>query len=221
MYAVNHQLQGAQPIQGNFTSVAVAQAPRHIQGPPSFDPCHAQQVSSGGLQGAQQLGQQFNGIVAGQGSGPNVAVVDDFSSGSGHGQRIAGTIQQGSGAATAGFDVNNSGGVSRALDGVIAAALSGQHFDAVNLSQQNFQASQETAAVQQRIQVLQSMGIPVVVAAGNGGPNNANQYSQGAAFVAAANTADSGSGNVVGAGPTTSDAAANVTAALVRSRFGR
>ncbi|MBX3166999.1 MAG: hypothetical protein KF760_06295 [Candidatus Eremiobacteraeota bacterium] len=217
MYAVSSNFQGAQPVQGNFTT-AVAQAPRQIQGPASFDPCHAQQVSAGGLQGAQQLGQQFNGIVNGQ---PSVAVVDDFSSGSGHGQRIAGTIQQGSGAGVAGFDINNNGGVSRALDQVIAAAQNGQHFDAVNLSQQNFQASQETAAVQQRIQVLQSMGIPVVVAAGNAGPNNTNQYAQGAAFVAAANTADSGRGNVVGAGPTTSDAAANVTAALVRSKFGR
>jgi hypothetical protein len=75
--------------------------------------------------------------------------------------------------------------------------------------------------VQQRIQVLQSMGIPVVVAAGNGGANNSNQYAQGAAFVAAANSADSGRGNVVGAGATTSDAAANVTAALVRSKFRR
>lgn len=218
MYAVHQNFQGAQPMQGNFTSVAVAQAPRQIQGPSSFDPCYAQQVSSGGIQGAQQLGQQFNGIVGGN---PNVAVVDDFSSGSGHGQRMAGTIQQGSGAGTSGFDINNSGGVSRALDGVIAAAQNGQHFDAVNLSQQNFQASQETAAVQQRIQVLQSMGIPVVVAAGNAGPNNTNQYAQGAAFVAAANTGDSGRGNVVGAGATTSDAAANVTAALIRSKFGR
>jgi hypothetical protein len=219
MYAVQNNIQGAQ-VQGNY-SAAVAYAPQQqqrLQAPTSFSPCHAQQVSQGGMQGAQQLGQQFNGIVGGQ---PNVAVVDDFSSGSGHGQRIAGTIQQQGGAGIAGFDINNNGGVSRALDQVIAAAQNGQHFDAVNLSQQNFQASQETAAVQQRIQVLQSMGIPVVVAAGNAGPNNTNQYAQGAAFVAAANTAESGRGNVVGAGPTTSDAAASVTAALVRSKFGR
>lgn len=218
MYAVNTNSQGAHPIQGNFTAGAIAQAPRQIPATTGFDACHAQQVSSHGLQGAQRLGQQFNEIVGGN---PNVAVVDDFSSGSGHGQRMAGTIQQGSGAGTSGFDIANSGGVSQALDNVISAAQNGQHFDAVNLSQQNFQASQETAAVQQRIQVLQSMGIPVVVAAGNAGPNNTNQYAVGAAFVAGANTADSGRGNVVGAGATTSDAAANVTAALIRSKFGR
>lgn len=216
MYAVNNN--NFQGVQSNFTSSAVAYAPQQpVQTSGGFDPCQAQQVSAGGLQGAQQLGNQFNGIV--NGGAPTVAVVDDFNSGSGHGQEIAGTIQQ-DGARTAGFDVNG-GGVSRALDNVITAAKNGQHFDAVNLSQQNFQASQETAAVQQRIQVLQSMGIPVVVAAGNGGPNQTNQYATGAAYVAQSQSADSGRGNVVGAGGTTSFASANVAAAVAKMHAGQ
>ncbi|MFN8612516.1 MAG: hypothetical protein U0931_33560 [Vulcanimicrobiota bacterium] len=214
MYAVNTNFQGVQA--NGLSGGAVAFAPQpQPQVSSGFSPCHAQQVSAGGLQGAQQLGQQFNGIVQG---GPTVAVVDDFASGSGHGQEVAGTIQQ-DGARAAGFDVNG-GGVSRALDNVIAAARNGQHFDAVNLSQQNFQASQETAAVQQRIQVLQSMGIPVVVAAGNGGANQTNQYAVGAAYVAASQGADSGRGNVVGQGGTTSFASANVAAAVARMHAG-
>ncbi|MBS2037748.1 hypothetical protein JST97_22380 [bacterium] len=216
MYAVNTNFQGVQA--SSLGGGAGAFAPQQqVQPSSGFAPCHAQQVSAGGLQGAQQLGQQFNGIV--QGGAPTVAVVDDFASGSGHGQEVAGTIQQ-DGARAAGFDVNG-GGVSRALDNVIAAAQNGQHFDAVNLSQQNFQASQETAAVQQRIQVLQSMGIPVVVAAGNGGGNQTNQYALGAAYVAASQSGDSGRGNVVGQGGTTSLASANVAAAVARMHAGQ
>ena len=221
MYAVNTNFQGAQSIQGNFTSSAFANAPQRFQnqGPASYDPCQAQQVSAGGLQGAQRLGQQFGGIVgdqnrnSGNGGAPTVAVVDDFSQ-SNHGREMASTIQQ-NGVGTAGFDVKQ-GGVSRALDGVINAAQRGQHFDAVNISQQDFQASQETGAVQQRIQVLQQMGIPVVVAAGNGGPDQTNQLAVGADFVAASRSADSGRGNVFGFGGTTSFAAANVASTVAR-----
>lgn len=226
MYAVNQNFQGVQQVQGNFTSGGAfgVQQQQRFQGPTTFDPCQAQQISAGGIQGAQQLGQQFNGIVGGNQNGggnrnsgnsgaPTVAVVDDFSQ-SNHGREMSSTIQQ-NGVGTAGFDVKQ-GGVSRALDGVINAAQRGQHFDAVNISQQDFQASQETGAVQQRIQVLQQMGIPVVVAAGNGGPNQTNQLAVGADFVAASRSADSGRGNVFGFGGTTSFAAANVASAVAK-----
>jgi len=214
MIAVSNQSQVPQIQNQQFASAAAFNAPQ-ATGSASFDPCHAQQVSAGGLQGAQQLGQQFNGLVS---NAPNVAVIDDFST-SNHGREISGIIQNG-GSNTQGFDVTQNGGgasgVASALDNVIGQAKSGKHFDAVNLSQQNFQASQGTQAVQQRIQVLEQMGIPVVVAAGNGGPGQTNQYAIGASYVAASGSPDSGRGNVLGAGQTTSQAAANVTAQVAR-----
>lgn len=221
MYAVNQNFQGFQPVQGNFTSAGSfgVQQQQQFQGTGSLPPCHAQRVSAGGFQGAQQLGQQFSGILSGNQNGggngaPTVAVIDNFSNGSGHGQEMANTIQ-GGGAAAVGFDIQNNQ-VSRSLDQVINAVQHGQHFDAINISQQNFTPSPETAAVQQRIQFLQSMGIPVIVAAGNGGPNQTNQLGVGAAFVAQSHSADSGRGNVFGFGGTTSFAAANVSSAVAK-----
>lgn len=173
-----------------------------------------QQQAAGGLQGAQQLGRQFGGMV-----GPTVAVIDDFNSN--HGNQVAGIVQNG-GANTLRFDVNSGGsrdqGVLNALDNVIGAVQSGQRVDAVNLSQQNFQASATTGAIQQRIGLLESMGVPVVVAAGNNGGGAANQYAGNASFVVESNGPGSGRGNVRGAGNTTSEAAASVAAQIALSR---
>ena len=219
MIAVTNNPQVPQIQNTSYAGATAFNAPQAAS-TASFDPCQAQQVSASGLQGAQQLGQQFNGMVS---SAPNVAVIDDFST-SNHGQEISGIIQSG-GANTQGYDVTQNGGgasgVASALDNVIQQARSGKHFDAVNLSQQNFQASPATQAVQQRIQVLEQMGIPVVVAAGNGGPGQTNQYAIGASFVAASGSVDSGLGNVRGAGQTTSQAAANVTAQVARMHSQR
>src|SRR5256885_2246406 len=78
-------------------------APASQAGGPNFGAI--QQLGAGGLQGAQQLGQQFNGVVRGQG-GPTVAVIDDF--GSAHGQEIAGIINS-QGVNSMNLDVNGAG----------------------------------------------------------------------------------------------------------------
>ena len=208
--ASNFQVQDH--CQPKSTQSSPAFTANQANGRPNFGA--VQQQAAGGLQGAQQLGQQFNGIVqSGNSNGPTVAVIDDF--GSSHGNEVAGIVQSG-GASTLRFDVNNGGsrdqGVLNALDSVIGAVQSGQRVDAVNLSQQNFQANGATAAIQQRIGLLESMGVPVVVAAGNGGGGQANQYAGGASFVVEGDGPNSGRGNVHGQGATTSQAAAQVAA---------
>lgn len=210
----NFQVQDhCQPTQAQRPAFSANQS----NGTPNFGAI--QQTAAGGLQGAQQLGQQFNGMV--RRGGPTVAVIDDFNSN--HGNEVAGIVQ-GGGANALRFDVNNGGsrdqGVLNALDNVIGAVQSGQRVDAVNLSQQNFQASATTGAIQQRIGLLESMGVPVVVAAGNNGGGAANQYAGNASFVVESGGPGSGRGNVRGNGQTTSQAAASVAAQIALSRAG-
>lgn len=169
------------------------------------------------LSGARQLGDAFAGIMG----GPTVAVLDDFSQAGGHGDEIAGIIQ-GGGVNAAKFNIAGggdlSGNIANSLGQVIAAAQSGRQVDAVNLSQQSFQASGNSDAVQQRIAQLQAMGIPVVVAAGNGGPGQQNTLARGAAFQvensargSEARAGGSGAGNIRSEGAFTSQATANVS----------
>lgn len=226
-------------ISGNLL-VAGQSLPSLPSGPAS-DPCRpvaaasvgnssgsAQALSAQGLQGARQLGNGFAGALG----APTVAVIDDFvtdSDGFNHGQEIAGIIQ-GQGVNAVRLNIDNGGSrdaaILQALDNVLGAVRQGQHFDAVNLSQQNFQGSQVSGAISQRIQALQSFGVPVVVAAGNGGAGARNTLANGAAFVVenadafGNRAADSGVGNVRASGRFTSQAAATVAAqvALQRSR---
>lgn len=159
----------------------------------SFNPGFNQGFNGGGQQAAAQQGGN---------RAPVVAVVDDFvtdNDGYNHGNEIAGIVQN-EGAQALRLNIDNGGSrdvaIVNALDEVIARARSGQQIDAVNLSQQNFQASVTGGAIGQRLQVLQSMGIPVAVAAGNGGNMQQNQLTNGATF--AVENSDFGSENRAG-----------------------
>ncbi len=106
--------------------------------------------------------------------------------------------------------------VSSALQTVLAQAQSGQDVDAVNLSLQDFQATASIPEVRNLIGQLSAMGIPVVVSAGNGGPNQVNQLVGPGAFIVESMTngmvnGNSGRGNIRANGRTTSFAAANLT----------
>lgn len=161
----------------------------------------------------------FQGFSA-FGGGPTVAVVDDFNSS--HGGEIAGIIQQG-GANTLGFDVNGRGGLSGALNGVIGRLASGESIDAVNLSQQAFGnalSEQEYKNIGRQIDTIQNQfGVPVVVAAGNGGAGQQNRLADRASLVvensnfgSEGRAGSSGRGNIRSEGQFTSQATANVSA---------
>ena len=169
------------------------------------------------LGGARQLGDAFAGIMG----GPTVAVLDDFSKAGSHGDEIAAIIQ-GGGVNAAKFNIAGggdlAGNIANSLGDVIGRVQKGQQVDAVNLSQQMFQASGSSEAVQQRIAQLQAMGVPVVVAAGNGGPGQQNTLARGAAFQvensgrgSEGRANGSGAGNIRSEGAFTSQAAANVS----------
>ena len=181
------------------------------------------------LQGAfHTLGQGWQGF-AGDGV-VRVAVIDDFvaeQGGFNHGENIDGIITS-NGAQTVRFNIDNGGNrnqnMAAALQQIAARAANGEQFDAVNISQQDFQANGNTEAVNRGIQLLQNnFGIPVVVAAGNNGANNANVLASGAAFVVE-NSAlgqegraeTSGVGNIRSEGEFTSQATANVSARVAQ-----
>ena len=177
------------------------------------------------MSGARQLGDAFAGILGS--GGPVVAVLDDFSQAGGHGDEIAGLIA-GGGATAAKYNINTggdlAGNIANSLSGVISRVQNGAQVDAVNLSQQSFQDSGNSAAVQQRIAQLQAMGIPVVVAAGNGGPGQQNALARGAALQvensargSEARASSSGIGNVRSEGAFTSQATANVSVQAARA----
>ncbi len=177
------------------------------------------------MDGARQLGDAFAGLLGA--GGPTVAVLDDFSQAGGHGDEIAGIIA-GGGATAAKYNINTggdiAGNIANSLSGVISRVQNGAHIDAVNLSQQMFENNGNSQAVQQRIAQLQSMGIPVVVAAGNGGPGQRNSLANGAAFQvensargSEARAGSSGVGNIRSEGAFTSQATANVSVQAARA----
>ncbi len=178
-----------------------------------------------GMNGARQLGDAFAGLLGS--GGPTVAVLDDFSQAGGHGDQIAGMIAS-DGATAAKYNINTggdlAGNIANSLSGVISRVQSGAQVDAVNLSQQMFRSSGNSEAVQQRIAQLQAMGIPVVVAAGNGGPGQQNTLARGAALQvensnrgSEARAGSSGTGNVRSEGTFTSQATANVSVQAARA----
>lgn len=181
-----------------------------------------------GIGGGAPAGAQFGQAGGGQAGGrTRVAVIDDFQSG--HGQRMEQTLNQ-SGADTLRFDVSQGGNrttmIANALQDVAARLDRGEDVDAISLSQQDFGTGPDTARIQGLMQYIQQKhGVPVVVAAGNAGPNGRNQLANGAALVAsnAAPGSDfldpnSGLGNILQAAPTTSDAAALVAARAAQLR---
>lgn len=195
-------------------------------------PMSAQEAAGaarGGLMGARQLGRGFEDVLR---DTPTVAVIDDFSRPGSHGDQIASLIENGDpdGGAirTMRYNIANGGdltsNIAGSLDDVLRRVQNGQKVDAVNLSQQNFQASGSSQALQDRIARLQEAGVPVVVAAGNGGSGQQNQLARGAAFVVensnrgSENRAQSsGTGNIRAEGQFTSQAAATVSARVAKA----
>lgn len=184
--------------------------------------------AAGGLGGAQQLGAAFEGML--RGDVPNVAVIDDFSRPGSHGDEIANIIANGDpagqGINTLRLNIANGGdlnsNIAGALDQVLRQVQNGGHIDAVNLSQQNFNGGSQ--AIEDRIRALQQAGVPVVVAAGNGGPGQQNGLARGAALVvensargSEGRSNTSGVGNVRAEGQFTSQATATVTAQAARA----
>jgi hypothetical protein len=193
-------------------------------GAAAMSPAEAAGQAMQGMAGAQALGQGFEEILRG---GPNVAVIDDFSGPNSHGQQIAGQIE-GQDVRTTRYNIANGGdltaNISGSLDDVLRRVASGQQVDAVNLSQQSFQATGGAQGVRDRIAQLQQMGVPVVVSAGNGGPGARNQLAGGAAFVvensargSESRASSSGVGNIRAEGQFTSQAAANVSVAAAKA----
>ena len=161
-------------------------------------------------------------------------MIDSFSD-STHGNEIASSLLRGG--ADAGlsgkvqlekFDVRGGsvGQINTHLESIIQKVLNGETIDAVNISQQALNSTPETSRTSQLIEQLSALGIPVAVAAGNGGSNAHNYLTGKQSFnVSSANqgvlNATSGRGNIISEGMTTSFATANLAPLLaLRHRLG-
>ena len=153
---------------------------------------------------------------------PRVAVIDDFNGS--HGKSMANAIRM---AGADALEVNVAEGAKKrttsiadALQNLSARLDRGERIDAVNLSQQAFQDSPDAERIQQAIKYIQARhGVPVVVAAGNSGPDKTNVLSRGAALVAEnavrgtdKTSTKSGKGNILQEASSTSMATALVSA---------
>jgi hypothetical protein len=110
-------------------------------------------------------------------------------------------------------------GTLNALRDIEQQVRSGKRVDAVNISLQDNANNATTQQIRQSIERLSTLGVPVVVAAGNNGPGQVNTLASNSAFVVRSATngrvnASSGQGNIVAEGRTTSFAAANLTPLL-------
>ena|GEM_PF-3081733 len=152
-----------------------------------------------------------------------IVAIDDFSSG--HGQEITKTLAQGGDVDVQQYDISKGGNrlanISSSLDDVIARVRNGETIDAVNLSQEDFGNSSLGNEVRRKIELLSDLGVPVAVAAGNGGRNQVNSLAASNSFNVGSTTngvlnRSSGIGNVTAEGQTTSFATANLTSQLAR-----
>jgi hypothetical protein len=148
---------------------------------------------------------------------PRIAVIDDFVSndkGFQHGSEVASTASSAAGGASIEkLDGRGPAAIASSLTQLRDRAKAGDKVDVVNISQ-FVQGS--NPQIQGLISELKSLGVPVVVAAGNNGPSQANGIGGGAAVTAANGTNQSGPGNVTGNGRTTSFAAADVSGRLAK-----
>ncbi len=165
-----------------------------------------------------------------------IAQIDNFStdnSGFNHGEEVAKTLRSGgNNGELAGkvdlmqFDVsggNPTAKTAQALQSIVQQVRNGEQVDAVNISLQDFEASGNSAQVQSLISELKSLGVPVAVAAGNGGRGTTNQLGSNNAFVVESTTNgavnnSSGQGNIRAEGRTTSFATANLTPLLAAQK---
>lgn len=111
-----------------------------------------------------------------------------------------------------------SAAISQALSKVIISAMiDPSKVDAVNISQQDAAATQDTQDVRNKIRMLQEMGVPVVIAADNLGSQTPNQLAYDNAFVVQSTDSSgkvldsSGPGNLKAEGRSTSFAAPELT----------
>ncbi len=155
---------------------------------------------------------------------PSVAVVDTFvndGTGFNHGQEVANTIQAG-GAQTLQFNLAGKAGtneekIDASLKDVLAQVQAGADIDVVNLSQFNPSNNADIDSIRQTIDQLGALGVPVLVAAGNNGPNARNALGNSANAILVENTVggtvsgQSGQGDVAFEGRTTSFATAGLS----------
>lgn len=218
--SVNPQLLSS----GNFNGNAAAGAPA-----PVFSPENLQFLTQL-TTASQRLAQGWQNFGDGQ---VRVAVIDDFvaeGNGFNHGQNIDQIVRNGNpNIQTVGFNIDQPGGdrnlnILRSLVEIGQRAANGEQFDAINLSQQDFDPSGSTAAINEAIRILQErFNIPVVVAAGNAGADEQNELARNADFVvenselgSETRAQTSGLGNVRSEGEFTSQATANVTAQVAQ-----
>jgi hypothetical protein len=146
-----------------------------------------------------------------------IAVIDDFNSnqnGFQHGTEVSNAASSAAGGAEIQrLPGSGSANIASSLRQVLNNARSGNKVDVVNISQFVTGNQQE---IQGLIQQLRQEGIPVVVAAGNNGPNQRNGIGGGSALTATNGTNQSGPGNVRGNGRTTSFAAADISGRLAQ-----
>lgn len=186
--------------------------------------------STVGTAGSTQS-QPFTGQV-------RIAQIDNFTTdqtGFNHGQEIANTLRNGGNDPNMRgkvdllqYDVSKGGGsitdrIADSLENVAQRVQNGEQIDAVNLSMQDFQASGDTQRVKAAIEQLSQLGVPVAVAAGNGGRDTVNQLTGNSSFNVQSATdgninQDSGLGNITAEGQTTSFATANLTPLLARMK---
>jgi hypothetical protein len=159
----------------------------------------------------------------------NIAQIDDFStdqSGFNHGREIAKTLNPDGNSNLLQFNI--AGGdrmqnISNALDDVLAKVQSGQRVDAVEIPQVSANDGPAAQAIRDKIEQLTQAGVPVIIAAGNNGPNQHNFLETDHSFnvenvVNGKVSAQSGQGNIRANGRTTSFASANLALQVARLR---
>ncbi|MEB3285951.1 MAG: hypothetical protein VKJ04_00455 [Vampirovibrionales bacterium] len=164
-----------------------------------------------------------------------IAQIDNFStdqSGFNHGEEMAKTMRSGGGdPSLAGkvdllqFQINNGSvrDIADYLEQITAAVQSGQTIDAVEIPQFVSTPDADTARANAAIEQLSALGVPVVVAAGNSGPQQNNALGNSGAFLVqnlerGQIDPESGTGNILFQGPTTSYASANLATVVAAKK---
>jgi hypothetical protein len=163
-----------------------------------------------------------------------VAQLDTFftdNTGFNHGRDIAATIRQGGATPQLAGDIDllqyrvdgngplaatMANNTANALQDVVKRVKNGQDIDAVNMSLQDFNPSAGAGQVRSLVQQLIQMNVPVLVAAGNAGPQMVNQLTTPSALVVQSATngrrnANSGIGSIQGESSSTSFATAGLS----------
>jgi len=161
---------------------------------------------------------------------PRVAVIDNFEddgTGFNHGAEMDNTIAAGGAVGTLDINMANMNGsveqrIDAALKDVLARKQAGEDIDVVNLSQFVGNRSATTESIRQTMDQLGALGVPVVVAAGNFGPNERNVLGDSANAIVVENVVNgavsnqSGQGNAQFNGRTTSFATAGLSSQIAQ-----